>query len=68
MVNELFGRVRETLFDAVDGAIEVLTLGEYGYEPVAPAEMALSRSCEGRERVDFSPLSADRVDRTLSSV
>lgn len=68
MINELFGRARETLCDAVDGAIEILTLGEYGYEPVPPAEMALSRSCEGRERVGYSSLSAGRVDRTPSSV
>ncbi|MFM8519440.1 MAG: hypothetical protein ACKOL0_00090 [Solirubrobacterales bacterium] len=67
MINELAGRVREAFFDLVDGAIEALTLGEYGYEPVAPARTTLERSCEGRERVGHAPVSVDRADRALSS-
>lgn len=67
MVNELVGRVRESFFDIVDGAIEALTLGEYGYEPVVPARTTLERSCEGRERVGHAPVSVDRTDGALSS-
>lgn len=67
MVNELVGRVREGFFDIVDGAIEALTLGEYGYEPVAPAGTAPERSCEGRERMGHAPVSVDRTDGALSS-
>lgn len=64
MINELIGRVRESAADAVDAAIEVLTLGEYGYEPAD--EAVVGRDCEARERLNFEPSPVGRPDRALS--
>lgn len=38
----------DRIADAIDLAIDFATLGEYGFEPVAPAA---PRPCEGRQRI-----------------
>jgi len=66
MINQLIVRVREGVFDTVDAAIEVLTLGEYGYEPVS--DPMANRDCEARERLNYEPASVGHSDHALSPV
>ena len=58
-------RVRESVFDAADAAIEALTLGEYGFEPTT--ETNTGCGFEGRERSCYEPVAVGNAGRSLQS-